>query len=299
MKISSLAALATVILASSFVVGCAAKSSPSSSSGDLALGSSEEALRGANDDSQDAEDDAESAIENGLGGGSATDPGAAGDATDLPGVDIKMRTNPGRYFQPAGCIVSTRLGLGQWSHVFTNCTGPDSKAVLNGTVKSTWSLGRGEGLEVTYETEGFSIKGERIVASLSGSRHVTYSHSGSVITKHRVGAWSGTLAKVADPSKTVPWTHDADFTSTYDLQSKCATRDGSAKNTVGESSFGRTVSGFKVCGGRAACPSSGELELDRKDGAVKLTVTFLGGRDVEITGPRGNTVERQLVCIAK
>ena len=302
MNTSSLAIACSLAIASTLVVGCSAGPSSSSTvpaSSDVTLGSSEEALRGANDDSEDAESNAESAIENGLGGATASEPGAAGDATDLAGLDAKIRTNPGQYFQPAGCIVTTRLGLGQFSHVFTNCIGPEGKAIYNGTVKSTWSLANGGGFLVKHEAQGFSIKGERVAATLSGARNVTYTRSGSVITKHRVGAWSGSLAKVADPSKSVPWTHDADFTSTYDVQSKCMTRDGSAKNTVGDTSFGRTVSGFKVCGSRAACPSSGELELDRKDGAVKVTITFLGGQDVEITGPRGNTVERRLTCIAQ
>lgn len=294
MFVRSVVALSVVALA--FAAGCSSSSKGSSSS-DGSLGASEDALSTDNSDSQDAEDGAEDGIENGLSGASPSDPGTPADGADVSAIDEKIKTNPGIYFQPAGCIVSTKVSPGVWNHVFTNCTGPKGKITYNGTVKSTWTVSAGQ-LEVKHEATDFTAKGPRVTVTFSGSRDVTYTRSGTVITKHRVGNWTGTITKNADASKSLPWSHQADFTSTWDSSSKCYTRDGEADNSIGGRTFGRKVTGFKVCGGIFACPQSGELEIDRKDGSVKITITFLGGQDVEITGPKGNSVKVKLICDA-
>jgi hypothetical protein len=288
--------VALSVLALAFAAGCSAKSKDTSST-DGSLGTNEDALSADNNDSQDAEDSAEDGIENGLSGASASDPGTPADGTTADAIDAKIKTNPGLYFQPAGCIVSTREAPGVWTHVFTNCTGPKGRITYNGTVKSTWTVSANQ-LEVKHEATNFEAKGPRVTVTFSGSRDVTYTRSGTVITKHRVGSWSGTITKNADPSKSAPWSHTADFTSTWDSASKCYTRDGEADNSIGGRTFGRKVTGFKVCGGIFACPEGGELELDRKDGSVKITVTFDGGQDVTITGPRGNSINVKLICDA-
>jgi len=293
MFVRSVVALSVVALA--FAAGCSSSSKNSNSDG--SLGASEDALSADNDESQEAEDNAEDGIEDGLSGASETDPGTPADGADVDAIDAKIKTNPGLYFKPAGCIVSTRVSPGVWNHVFTNCTGPKGRVTYNGTVKSTWTVSASQ-LEVKHEATDFSAKGPRVTVTFSGSRDVTYTRAGTTITKHRVGSWTGTITKNADASKSAPWSHAADFTSTWDSASKCYTRDGHADNSIGERTFGRKVTGFKVCGGLFACPDSGELEIDRKDGTVKITVTFLGGQDVEITGPRGNTVKAKLFCDA-
>ena len=290
---SALVMLSTALLVAA--VGCRAKTSSSSTDGAASLGTSEEALSSDNDESQEAEDNTEDGIENGLSGASSSDSGAPADASDVTGLDDKIRTNPGLYFKPAGCIVSTRVSAGVWNHVFTNCTGPNGRVTYNGTIKSTWQVKPGE-LTVTHEETGFTAKGPNVTVTFTGSRVVDYTHAGTVWTKKRTGSWSGTIEKNAN-GKSEPWTHTANFTSTWDSSTKCYTRDGSAENTIGDRTFGRTVTGFKVCGGLFACPQSGELEIDRKDGTVKITVTITGPGEVEITGPKGNTVTRRLLCI--
>jgi hypothetical protein len=290
---SALVLLSTALLVSA--VGCRAKTS-STTDDTTSLGSSEEALSSDNDESQEAEDNTEDGVENGLSGASITDPGTPASATDLTGLDAKIKTNPGLYFQPAGCLVSTRVSAGVWNHVFTNCTGPQGRVTYNGTITSTWKIVSASELTVTHEATSFTAKGPNVTVTFSGSRVVDYTHSGTLWTKKRTGSWSGTIERNSD-GKSESWTHTANFTSTWDSSTKCYTRDGSAENTIGDRSFGRTVTGYKVCGGLFACPQSGELELDRKDGTVKITVTVVSPGVVEITGPRGNTVKRHLLCI--
>jgi hypothetical protein len=294
---SSVVALSTI--AALLAVGCRAKTSNNSPSEEGSLGTSEDALSSDNDKSEEAEDNTEDGVENGLGGAASQNDESPPDATDITALDAKFKVvfGAGAYFKPAGCLVSTRVSPGVWTHVFTNCTGPLGRVTYNGTVTSTWTISNGT-LEVKHAAQNLTVKGRNVTVTLSGSRDVTYTRSGTVISKHRVGDWTGTLASNNDPSKSEPWTHHADFTSTWDPSTRCYTRDGEADNSLGNRTFGRKVSGFKVCGGLFACPSSGEFEIDRKDGSVKITVTFLGGTKVEITGPKGNTVTRNILCDA-
>ena len=79
-----------------------------------------------------------------------------------------------------------------------------------GTVTSTYVRGNGT-LTITHEATGFKANG----ASISGKRVVVYTKSGTLITKHRTGTWTGTTKKGKD------FSHDADFTVTYDTAAKC------------------------------------------------------------------------------
>lgn len=259
---------------------------------DEALGSSEQALRADDGTSQDAEDALEDAIENGLGGATSSDQGAAAEG-GLDAVDEIVRTHPGRYFTPAGCIVSTRLEPGKWQHVLTACKGPAGRFVYDGTVTSTWTASSGA-LQVTHEASGFVATSASHTVTAAGARTVRYTREAGLLTKERAGSWSGA---VAVGSGSVPWSHTANVVSTWDSASKCFTRDGQAENSIDGRAFGRTVTGFRACGGVFACPAAGELELRRKDGDVTITVTFEGGQSAAITGPRGNTVKATLVCV--
>ncbi len=294
MNLSRLSLFASASLTLLALVGCTAKSTSSAAS-EGSLGASESALEADNTDSQDAEDATEDGIENGLSGATGADPGTPAEGGDVAALDEKVKTNPGRYFTPAGCIVSTRVSAGVWNHVFLNCTEPGGKVSYTGTVKSTWAATLGS-TSVKHEATDFVVKGPRVSVTLFGSREVSFTRAGAVVTKKRVGSWTGTLTRNADPSKSLPWSHQADFTSSWDTGTKCYTRDGSATNSVGGRAFGRKVSGFKVCGGLSACPSSGQLELDRKDGSVKIVITFLGGQDADVARPRGTTVKAKLAC---
>lgn len=274
------------------VTGCASTSSDTTG-GATDISTSESALSTDNDSAQEAEDGAEEA-EQGLSGASPSDPGTPASASSVDDLDAKIKTNPGLFFKPAGCIVSTRLSPGVWNHVFTNCTGPAGKRTYNGTIQSKWTVGAGQ-LEVVHTATNFVIAGPNVTATVSGARTVTYTMAPPTITKKRVGTWTGTLEKNAT-KQSEAWTHNANFTTTWDAATKCYTRDGEVDNTVGSDSFGRSVSGYKVCGSSIfVCPESGQIVLDRKDGTVKITITFLGGGNYDIEGAKGKKVERKLL----
>lgn len=283
MKLANVALVSTMAVLGLAAVGCAAKAEGTGET----LGTNESQLVEDGTEASDADESMESGIEEPLSGADPTDPGTPADGADDAALLDKVRTNPGRWFQPAGCITTTLAG-NVATHVFKDCTGPYGFVNFNGTVTTTFTRANGT-LTITYEADGFKANG----AAISGKRVVVYSRSGSVVTKHRTGSWSGTTKNGK------AFSHEADFTVTWDSAAKCITRDGTAQTTVAAREHSRTVAGFKRCGiGNLGCPVSGKITLERTRGAnsASVTIEFLGGRDFTITGPNGHSVTRQLVC---
>jgi len=277
-------ALVSAMFLGLVAVGCASKSDGSD---DGVLGTAESLLVEDNEEASDTDDTTEAGIEEPLSGADPADPGTPADGADDAELLGKIKSNPGKWFQPAGCIKTTLAG-NVATHVFTGCTGPSGLVDFNGTVTSTYVRGSGS-LTITHTANGFKANG----AALNGSRVVTYTKSGTVITKQRTGMWTGTTKKGK------PFSHDADFTVTWDSATKCVTRDGSAQTSVANREFSRSITGYKRCGiGLLGCPQSGTIVLARTkgDNTASLTIEFLGGRDYSLTGPKGNTISRKLIC---
>ncbi|MBX3230560.1 MAG: hypothetical protein KIT84_02465 [Labilithrix sp.] len=293
MKLLDLALVSATVLAIS-VAGCndaADDDNDDTNDPTEELGTGEAALVA--DDAEAAETDAdlEAALDEPLSGSTAADPGDPGDpaaAASDEELGEKVRTNAGRFFEPAGCLVSTRSG-NAITHVFTGCTGPFGLAKLDGTVTSTYVRAAGK-LTITHEAASFTVNG----ASVSGTRIIEYTRAGSVITKKRTGSWTGTTAKGKDIA------HAANFVTSYDASSKCITRDGSAETSIGGRSFERTLDGYRRCGiGRGGCPEAGgKLVLSRtkSDETLSLTIELLGGVRYRVTRPNGTQVTRLLLC---
>lgn len=278
-------ALAIGSLLALVTVGC---SSATSNDGE-SLGSSQDQLVSDNEEASNTDADLEVGVDDSLSGAGVADPGTpALDDLDAARLE-KVRVNAQAFFQPAGCLTTTVRG-NVAMHVFVNCTGPYGLKTFNGTLTSTWAKADGT-LTVTHAATDFSING----ATISGSRIVTYTKSGNVITKHRTGDWSGTTAsgKILD--------HTADFTSTWNPSTLCVTRDGSSHSQIGGRELDTTVTGYKRCGiGNLGCPESGQITLTRTKGdkTNQVTVDFVGGRKVKVTGPGGGAATRAMVCRA-
>lgn len=279
------------LLAAVAATGCA-KSSDDADGSASDIGTSENALSVDNDAAQEAEDGGEEA-EDGLSGATADDPTPVS-GSSIDAVDAVIKTNPGKYFQPAGCIVSTRVGPGDWKHVFTDCHNPSGKRTFNGTIESVWTLKNG-GLQVVHTATDFQITGPNVTATVSGARTVNYTLASTTVTKTRVGTWTGTIAKNNATTATEAWSHNANFTTTWDSASKCYTRDGEVDNTLGTDAFGRKVSGYKVCGSLSACPEAGEIDITKKDG-TEITITFLGNGNFDIEGAKKKKVLRKILA---
>jgi hypothetical protein len=286
MKPANVALIAVLTLGLS-TFGCAVKTQDPAPLSEGSLGSSADQLVSDNDEATEADSDLESGIDDPLSGSTPADPGTPADGATDADLMAKVKTNPGLFFRPAGCLTTTVSG-NVATHVFNDCTGPYGLVHFNGTVVSTFVRGSGS-LTITHEATDFHVNG----ATVSGTRVVVYSVSGTVISKHRTGDWSGTTAKGNAIS------HKADFTSTYDVASKCVTRDGSASTSIGGREFSISVTGYKRCGvGNLGCPESGEVVLERtKAGdSASVTVDFIGNGMVQITGPNGGQITRRMLC---
>lgn len=287
MKLSNVAVLSTMVVLGGLVaVGCAAKTSGTSSDG--TLGTDEAQLVDDNSEAQDQDDSMESGVEEPLSGSDPADPGTPAQGADSAAIAGNVKANLGKWFKPAGCITTTLAG-NVATHVFKGCTGPYGFVNFDGTVTTTYELANGA-LTITFEANGFKANG----AEISGKRVVVYTKSGSVVTKHRTGNWTGTTKNGK------PFSHTADFTATWDSAAKCVTRDGSAQTMIAAREFSLTIAGYKRCGiGSLGCPQSGEITLERTKGGTSASVIidFLGGRELTVTGPKGNKVTRQLACV--
>lgn len=282
-KLPNFGLVSTMTFLAVVAVGCAAKNDGGDEEN---LGTNESLLLEDNEEIADTEQTSD-LTDDGLSTGMPEDDGNPGDNANDGELLAKVKSSPGRWFQPAGCIQTTLAG-NVATHVFDKCTGPHGLVDFNGTVTSTYVRGAGT-LTITHVATGFKANG----ATLSGTRVVTYTKSGSVVTKHRTGAWTGTTKKGK------AFSHDADFTATWDGATKCITRDGSAQTSVASREFSRSITGYRRCGiGLLGCPESGKIVLERTKGAntASLTVEFLGGRDFTVTGPKGNTITRKLLC---
>ena len=286
MKLSNVSLVSMMAVLGLVAVGCAAKTDSAS---DGNLGTDEAQLVADNSEAQDTDDTMESGVEEPLSGADPTDPGNPADGADDATLLAKIKTNPGKWFKPAGCITTTLAG-NVATHLFNGCSGPYGLANFTGTVTSTYVRGNGT-LTITHEASGFKANG----AEISGKRVVVYTRNGAVITKHRTGDWTGTTKNGK------AFSHTADFTATWDSAAKCITRDGSAQTTIAAREFSHSISGYKRCGiGDLGCPESGTIVLERTKASgvsASVTIEFLGGSEYTVTGPKGGKVTRALACI--
>lgn len=285
MKLANLVLLSTVAFFGVATLGCNVRAKDDANG--ESLGTSESQLVEDDSESDDTDGDAEAGLDEPLSGATPLDPSTPADGATDDEVAAKVKANVGKFFQPAGCIVTELVG-NKATHVFKGCSGPYGLASFEGTVTSTYSVADGK-LTITHTFDGFKANG----AAISGSRVITYAKEGGKIVRTRTGNWSGTTKKGR------PIAHTASFVATWDPVARCIERDGSAQTTIGGKSFERTLTDYKRCGiGRGGCPESGKLVLERaKDGeSLSLSIEFLGGTSYRVTRPNGTQVDRRLAC---
>lgn len=269
--------------------GCSQQNAETTSAREGTPGSNESLLIDDGNEAADLEEDVEAGVEDPLSGAEVGDPGTPAYGATDDEVMGKVRKNPGLFFQPAGCITTTVEG-NKATHIFADCTGPHGILHFTGTVVSTYTREPGK-LTIKHQATNFRING----ATISGERAVVYTRSGTVVTKTRDGNWTGTTKKGNALS------HTASFQTTWNASTKCITRDGAATTSVGNREFDWAISNFKRCGiGGLGCPESGTITLSRTKGerTASVTIEFLGGPTIRITGPQGGQSTAKLVCRA-
>lgn len=299
-------ALFTTLALSSLVAvaGCA---STTTSTGD-SLGSSQDLLV-SDSESDDEDAQSEDAADDALGGAADDADLEAGPnpSSDTPDAIVeKVRTNPGKFFQPAGCITTTVDKSNEQkvaTHVFNGCTGPQGKHKFTGTVVATWSKPADGKIQVVREAKGFQIEriADGVIRTVDRTVTVVFEKNGDVYSKNRVVKMSGTSSTGKSFSR------DANWNVSFDPSTKCVTRSGSATTVFEGRELTRTLDSVKRCGvGPLGCPDSGSITIQRKKGQgdaatdITLVITFNGGRDITVSGDAGLKKTRRMNwCRAK
>jgi hypothetical protein len=258
-----LALFASITLAALATPGCSGAQRD-----EAGLDSATAALVADNDDLESAEQDLEAGLEQPLSG-APTETSDIDTSSETVAATAAV-TNAGIYFQPAGCITSTRDG-NVVTHAFDDCTGPHGRLHLTGTVTSTWTP-TAAGVSVVHATQGFQINGAVVDHTVT----ITYDLVGGVVVRHRVGTSVGTTADG------LPIEHAADYTTTFDVTTGCITRDGSSQTTLEGRQWSREIDGYERCGvGLLGCPRAGTVTLHRN--RLDAQVRFNGGRSYDLT----------------
>lgn len=218
--------------------------------------------------------------------------------SDLDAQMVKIKTNPGRFFTPAGCITTTitktetsRIA----THVLAGCVGPQGKRKYTGTVTATWTAPAPGQLAVVREARGLQIEriDDGVVLTVDRTANVTFQKSGTVFSKTRNVTMTGTTSNGKNVTRTANWN------LAYDTSTRCLTRDGSSTSTHEGRELTRTVAGYKRCGvGWFGCPQSGTLTVNRKKGVgdaekdLAISIEFTGDRGYTVTGGNGRQAKR-------
>ena len=178
------------------------------------------------------------------------------------------------YFEPAGCLVTSR-DAATVTFSFDGCrTGAFGLIELNGEMVAT-----------------YSIEESSVGISLATSPELQLGTMAIVLESDNlltVGAESSTLVGNGRYQATRPQLPDIDHTSTYvasyESNTQCLHLDGTATTLFdGETGVETSLTDYLRCGPRGTCPTSGELILTRlPDRDRTLTLQFDDDRTARV-----------------
>lgn len=169
-----------------------------------------------------------------------------------------------------------------------NCVGRFGKHHVSGTEIIHFTKGEGPVLHADFHSEGLTIDGKP--ASHTASADITFAPGSRTI------AWQGALSRVGKNGGAVE--HSSDLTIVVDTASHCRTRNGSAVTSFGDRQIDTTFEDVSVCRdetGHFGCPT-GEVTHTNAQNGKQVTVSFDGSDQALVTGPKGQTFEKELVC---
>ncbi|MEO7327126.1 MAG: hypothetical protein ABI193_01020 [Minicystis sp.] len=170
----------------------------------------------------------------------------------------------------------------------TDCTGRFGKHHVSGTEIVHFSKGEGPTLHADFHSENLTFDGTP--ASHVASADITFAEGTRTIV------WQGSLQREGKNGGAVD--HSSDLTIVVDTVTHCRTRNGSAVTSFGDHEIDTSFQDVKVCrdpGGAFGCPT-GEVTHTNAANGKQITVTFDGSDQAVITGPKGQTFEKDLVC---
>jgi hypothetical protein len=199
--------------------------------------------------------------------------------------DSTSAGNPGFFFQPAGCEVTTvDKTNAQASYAFSGCTGPLGLVSLTGTVNLTWSTTNGQ-LTLNYSAQNFQInratidtwQATAVVTANGTAREMTWNAMLSGTTGEG-RSFSRTNQKVVDWVAGIP----------------CIAVTGQSTGDILKVDLQTTVVKWNRCAD--SCPQAGsEIQVKNLTNGDELTINYLGGPEADLEAD-GRTLEIGLAC---
>lgn len=178
------------------------------------------------------------------------------------------------YFEPAGCLVTSR-DVATVTLTFDGCrTGAFGLIEINGEMVATYSIDESSvGVSLATNPE-LELGGTRIV--LESENLLTLSGSSSTL----VG--NGRYRAIRPLGPDID--HTSTYQATYESNTQCLHLDGTATTLFdGDAGVETSLTDYLRCGPRGTCPTTGELILTRlPDRDRTLTLVFDGDRTARV-----------------
>jgi hypothetical protein len=194
---------------------------------------------------------------------------------------------------PSGCVTRARSATdpSEVTVTFTDCTGPFGLVHIDGEETVSFSAAPGGALQASIEGVNLTANGKPITHSATAI--ITFPSATT-----RSVSWRGSWQRTDDLGDLVQ--HTSDLTIAVDLTAGCRSSSGTAQTTVANREVNTTLTGYQVChnaSGQEGCPSGAVDHVGVTSGRT-VEIHFDGTNEAEVTGPRGDTFEVSLVCVA-
>ncbi len=192
---------------------------------------------------------------------------------------------------PSGCVTRAQTSQSEVTITFNDCTGPFGLVHLDGEEIVTFSAAPGGALEA--DIDGMSLTANGKPVTQSAIAIITFPSSTT-----RAVAWKGSWQRTDDLGDVVQ--HTSDLTISVDLSTGCSSSSGTAQTNVASREVNTTISGFQIChstSGEEGCPSGAVDHVGVTSGKT-VQIKFDGTDQADVTGPRGDTFQVPLVCVA-
>ena len=242
-------------------VGCAG-----TGVGNPQLDENEQALIESGSDAMDAGDTASALV-------AASTLALSDPALLVDGVAVAtlVETRAPLYFEPAECLVTTRVD-NEVTFDFQGCrTGAFGLSSLDGELVATYSVETPGSVDVTIATRPSAPLGVGL-AEVTLEANASFSVSDST----RTVVWNGSYDAERPLRPTIH--HDASYSAAYDTETRCLSLAGSATTRFSEGNGVELELGdYERCGPAGTCPSRGTLTLtELPDRERTLTLEFDG-----------------------
>jgi hypothetical protein len=170
----------------------------------------------------------------------------------------------------------------------TDCTGRFGKHHVSGTEIVHFTKGAGPVLHADFHSENLTFDGKP--ASHTASADITFAEGSRTI------AWQGSLEREGKNGGAV--NHSSDLSIVVDTVAHCRTRNGTAVTSFGDREIDTSFEDVKVCrdaSGAFGCPT-GQVTHTNAANGKQITVDFDGSDQATVTGPKGQTFDKTMIC---